>query len=883
MSNLAAMLRLPANLKSTQWQILAGPILILLILSMMVLPLPAFILDLLFTFNIALSIMVLLVAMFTQRTLEFAAFPTILLFTTLLRLALNVASTRIILMEGHTGAAAAGKVVEAFGHFLVGGNFAIGIVVFVILVIINFMVITKGAGRIAEVGARFVLDGMPGKQMAIDADLNAGLIGEDEAKKRRSEVTQEADFYGSMDGASKFVRGDAIAGILIMVINVVGGLLVGVLQHGMSMGHAAESYTLLTIGDGLVAQIPALVISTAAGVIVTRVSTDQDVGEQMVNQLFSNPSVMLLSAAVLGLLGLVPGMPNLVFLLFTAGLLGLAWWIRGREQKAPAEAKPVKMAENNTVVEATWNDVQLEDSLGMEVGYRLIPMVDFQQDGELLGRIRSIRKKFAQEMGFLPPVVHIRDNMDLQPARYRILMKGVEIGSGDAYPGRWLAINPGTAAGTLPGEATVDPAFGLNAIWIESALKEQAQIQGYTVVEASTVVATHLNHLISQHAAELFGRQEAQQLLDRVAQEMPKLTEDLVPGVVTLTTLHKVLQNLLDEKVTIRDMRTILETLAEHAPIQSDPHELTAVVRVALGRAITQKWFPGKDEVHVIGLDTPLERLLLQALQGGGGLEPGLADRLLAQTQEALSRQEMLGAVVGVQPFGGEGLSGTGPKAGGPLYLYRLLANRPESALAVTLARQDAEYPVDAQLKAALTQPLNALREWAANRPELQALCTQYGELAQAGTQRLLPGPTGERNTWTLLPRERVLCIADDEQDALTQLAAVLAVGSQVLWPDDALHRQLVKALPSAVSERIQLAKAENITAQPFDAVIFHGDSDQLRALCEAVAARDGAIVSVQGFARGESNILLERLYIERSLSVNTAAAGGNASLMTIG
>lgn len=617
MSNLAAMLRLPANLKSTQWQILAGPILILLILSMMVLPLPAFILDLLFTFNIALSIMVLLVAMFTQRTLEFAAFPTILLFTTLLRLALNVASTRIILMEGHTGAAAAGRWSKRFGHFLVGGNFAIGIVVFVILVIINFMVITKGAGRIAEVGARFVLDGMPGKQMAIDADLNAGLIGEDEAKKRRSEVTQEADFYGSMDGASKFVRGDAIAGILIMVINVVGGLLVGVLQHGMSMGHAAESYTLLTIGDGLVAQIPALVISTAAGVIVTRVSTDQDVGEQMVNQLFSNPSVMLLSAAVLGLLGLVPGMPNLVFLLFTAGLLGLAWWIRGREQKAPAEPKPVKMAENNTVVEATWNDVQLEDSLGMEVGYRLIPMVDFQQDGELLGRIRSIRKKFAQEMGFLPPVVHIRDNMDLQPARYRILMKGVEIGSGDAYPGRWLAINPGTAAGTLPGEATVDPAFGLNAIWIESALKEQAQIQGYTVVEASTVVATHLNHLISQHAAELFGRQEAQQLLDRVAQEMPKLTEDLVPGVVTLTTLHKVLQNLLDEKVPIRDMRTILETLAEHAPIQSDPHELTAVVRVALGRAITQQWFPGKDEVHVIGLDTPLERLLLQALQGG--------------------------------------------------------------------------------------------------------------------------------------------------------------------------------------------------------------------------------------------------------------------------
>jgi len=648
MANLVAMLRLPGNLKSTQWQILAGPILILLILSMMVLPLPAFILDLLFTFNIALSIMVLLVAMFTQRTLEFAAFPTILLFTTLLRLALNVASTRIILMEGHTGAAAAGKVVEAFGHFLVGGNFAIGIVVFVILVIINFMVITKGAGRIAEVGARFVLDGMPGKQMAIDADLNAGLIAEDEAKKRRAEVTQEADFYGSMDGASKFVRGDAIAGILIMVINVVGGLLVGVLQHGMDMGHAAESYTLLTIGDGLVAQIPALVISTAAGVIVTRVGTDQDVGEQMVGQLFNNPRVMMLSAGVLGLLGLVPGMPNLVFLLFTAALLGLAWWIRGKEMKPKTSDAPAlsmaRQPESAASVEATWGDVQLEDSLGMEVGYRLIPMVDSAQDGELLGRIRSIRKKFAQEMGFLPPVVHIRDNMDLTPARYRILMKGVEIGSGDAYPGRWMAINPGTAAGTLPGEVTVDPAFGLEAIWIDSALKEQAQIQGFTVVEASTVVATHLNHLIGQYASELFGRQEAQQLLDRVTQEMPKLTEDLIPGVITLTTLHKVLQNLLAERVSIRDMRTIIETLAEHAAVQTDPQELTSVVRVALGRAITQQWFPGNGEVQVIGLDTTLERLLLQALQGGGGLEPGLADRLLAQAQTALQHQEGLGA-----------------------------------------------------------------------------------------------------------------------------------------------------------------------------------------------------------------------------------------------
>ena len=647
MANLAEKLRLPGSFKETQWQVLAGPVLIMLILSMMVLPLPAFILDLLFTFNIALSIMVLLVAMFTQRTLEFAAFPTILLFSTLLRLALNVASTRIILLEGHTGADAAGRVVEAFGHFLVGGNFAIGIVVFIILVIINFMVITKGAGRIAEVGARFVLDGMPGKQMAIDADLNAGLIGEDEAKRRRSEVTQEADFYGSMDGASKFVRGDAVAGILIMVINVIGGLLVGVVQHGMDVGHAGETYTLLTIGDGLVAQIPALVISTAAGVIVTRVATDQDVGEQMVGQLFNNPRVLMLSAGVIGLLGLVPGMPNFVFLLFTGALLGLAWWLRGREmqpKKQPESASLMKTQETPATVEASWTDVQLEDSLGMEVGYRLIPMVDHTQNGELLGRIRSIRKKVAQEVGFLPPVVHIRDNMELPPARYRILMKGVEIGSGDAYPGRWMAINPGTAAGSLPGEPTVDPAFGLAAIWIDSALKEQAQIQGYTVVEASTVVATHLNHLIGQYASELFGRQEAQQLLDRVTQEMPKLTEDLVPGVISLTTLHKVLQNLLIERVSIRDMRTIIETLAEHAPVQSDPQELTSVVRVALGRAITQQWFPGNGEVQVIGLDAMLERLLLQALQGGGGLEPGLADRLLMQAQAALQQQEMSSA-----------------------------------------------------------------------------------------------------------------------------------------------------------------------------------------------------------------------------------------------
>lgn len=652
MPNLASLLRLSNfkdSVKNSQWQVLAGPVLILMILSMMVLPLPAFLLDLLFTFNIALSIMVLLVAMFTRRTLEFAAFPTILLFSTLLRLSLNVASTRIILMEGHTGSAAAGQVVEAFGHFLVGGNFQIGIVVFIILVLINFMVITKGAGRIAEVGARFVLDGMPGKQMAIDADLNAGLIGEEEAKKRRAEVTQEADFYGSMDGASKFVRGDAVAGLMIMVLNVVGGLLIGMGQHGMPLGMAVETYTLLTIGDGLVAQIPALVISTAAGVIVTRVATDQDVGEQMISQLFNNPRAIVLCAGVLGLLGLVPGMPNLVFLLFTAMLLALAWWMNERKKQAPevkqrADAEAAAVAPQQ-ITEATWADVQPEDPLGLEVGYRLIPMVDTEQNGELLRRIRAIRKKCAQEMGYLPPVVHIRDNIDLPPASYRILMKGVEIGRGEAHPNRCLAINPGNAIGDLAGDKTQDPAFGLAAVWIDTALSEQAQVQGYTVVEASAVVATHLSHLINQFASELFGRQETQQLMDRVSQEMPKLTEDFMPGVVSLSTMHKVLQNLIAERVSIRDMRTIIETLAEHAPIQQDPYELTSVVRVALGRAITHQWFPiDKNEIQVIGLDLPLERLLLQVLQGGGNIEPGLAERLLEQANLALEKQETLGA-----------------------------------------------------------------------------------------------------------------------------------------------------------------------------------------------------------------------------------------------
>lgn len=552
-------------------------------------------------------------------------------------------------MHGHNGADAAGQVIEAFGHFLVGGNFAIGIVVFIILIIINFMVITKGAGRIAEVGARFTLDGMPGKQMAIDADLNAGLIGEEEAKRRRKEVTQEADFYGSMDGASKFVRGDAIAGLLIMAINIIGGLIIGVMQHDMTLSAAGEAYTLLTIGDGLVAQIPGLVISTAAGVVVTRVVNEQDVGEQMVGQLFTSPRVLALSAAVIGLLGLIPGMPNLVFLLFTSSLLGIAWWLRGQEGKAKktgsAPSAPTRAeADVAQVNEATWSDVQMEDVLGLEVGYRLIPMVDHEQQGQLLTRVRGIRKKFAQQMGFLPPAVHIRDNLDLPPTHYRILLKGVTIGKGEVQPDRWMAIDPGCAEGEVPGTPCKEPTFGLPALWIDEVHRELAQTLGYTVVDPCSVVATHLNHLISTHTDELFGRQEAQQLLDQLTKQSPKLIEDLIPGVISLTTLHKVLQNLLSERVPIRDMRTIIDTLAEYATPQSDADELTARVRARLSRAITQQWFPGDDDIQIIGLDMSLEQLLVQATQSGSAIEPGIAENLMKQTEQALQHQEALGA-----------------------------------------------------------------------------------------------------------------------------------------------------------------------------------------------------------------------------------------------
>ena len=627
-------------------QQLAGPLLILLILSMMVLPLPPFMLDLFFTFNIAISVIVMLVAINVMKPLDFSVFPTVLLVTTLLRLSLNVASTRVVLLEGHTGPGAAGKVIESFGHFLVGGNYAVGIVVFAILVIINFVVITKGAGRVAEVAARFTLDAMPGKQMAIDADLNAGLIGEDEARKRRATIAEEADFFGSMDGASKFVRGDAVAGILIMFINIVGGLFVGVLQHNLDLGTAAKTYTLLTIGDGLVAQIPALIISIAAGMVVTRVGDTQNLSQQFLTQLFNNPKVIGLTAAIIGLLGLIPGMPNFVFLLLACGLGALAWDMDKRLRSArpvPVTVAPTLAAESQ---EASWADVAALDVLGLEVGYRLIPLVDKAQDGELLRRIRGIRKKFAQEVGFLVSPVHIRDNLELKPNAYRILLKGVEIGQGEAFPGNLLAINPGRVAGHLPGTETKDPAFGLPAVWIDSAQREQAQAYGYTVVDASTVTATHLNHLILSHATELLGRQETQALLDHLAKEMPKLVEDLVPKVLPLGVLQKVLQNLLEEGIPIRDMRTIIETLAEHATRSQEAEALTAQVRIALGRSIIQQLYPSGSEMQVMSLDPQLERVLLQAIAGGGdnaSIEPGLADTLIRETAAASQRQEELG------------------------------------------------------------------------------------------------------------------------------------------------------------------------------------------------------------------------------------------------
>jgi flagellar biosynthesis protein FlhA len=631
------------------------PVFVVLMLAMMVLPLPAFALDLLFTFNIALALMVVMVSAQMVRPLDFAALPTVLLVTTLLRLSLNVASTRVVLTEGHTGPAAAGKVIEAFGHFLIGGNFAVGLIVFAILVVINFVVVTKGAERIAEVGARFALDAMPGKQMAIDADLNAGLIDEKEARRRRAEVGEEADFFGSMDGASKFVRGDAIAGILILVINVVGGFVIGMAMHGMGAGDAARSYVTLAVGDALVAQIPGLLISVAAAMVVSRVGKEEDIGTQIRGQVFDSPRSLALTAAIIGGLGVVPGMPHLVFVLIAAGLAVLAWQLQEGKQRAaaaPERAEVVAAREANP--EASWDDLTPVDTLGLEVGYRLIALVDKSRQGDLLARIKGVRKKFAQDVGFLPPPVHIRDNLvELKPSVYRVTLRGAVAGEGEAMPGMWLAINPGApgpnGAGSsgalmaqLPGPRTVDPAFGLPAVWIEERHKEMAQMAGFTVVDCPTVVATHLSHLMQVNAARLLGRVETQQLVEHVTKLAPKLIEDVVPKMVAIPTLQRVLQLLLEEGVHIRDMRSIIECLAEHASAVSEPAELARRIRTHLAPAIVQQIYGAVRELDVIALDPELERLVAQALNSphGAALDPGIADTLTRSAADTARSQE---------------------------------------------------------------------------------------------------------------------------------------------------------------------------------------------------------------------------------------------------
>ena len=626
-------LRLPTQLRIAGQEVplpplssLAVPMLAVVVLAMMLLPLPAPVLDFLFTFNIASSLLVLLV-------------------TTLMRLSLSVASTRAVLLHGHTGTDAAGKVIEAFANFLIGGNYAVGIIVFAILTVINFMVVTKGAGRIAEVSARFALDAMPGKQMAIDADLNAGQIDQAEARRRRQEVSREADFYGSMDGASKFVRGDAIASILILVINLVGGLIIGVVQHSLPLATAANNYVLLAIGDALVAQVPSLVISVAAGLLVSRVGDgNDDIGKQIASQLFSLPRALGLVALIVGVLGVIPGMPHIAFLSLAAMLGYVSFKLSVAAKEVPASAEEVVPAAAGDG-DATWEDVQPVDILSLEVGYKLIQLVDKSNGGDLLMRIKGVRRKFAQEIGFLPPPVHVRDQLDLRPNNYRIGLKGVTVGTGEAYPGMWLAIDPGHADVRLNGMQTRDPAFGLNAYWIQSSEKDMAQAAGYTVVDASTVVATHLHHLMQLYAWRLLGRGEVQQLLDHLAQYSPKLVEEVVPKLVPIPMFQKVLQNLLEESVHIRDLKTIVESLAEHGAKIQDPGELTREVRVALAPAIVQGIFGPSADLSVAALDPALESLLMQSFGPGsnGALDPSVADFLATEAARICQQQEALG------------------------------------------------------------------------------------------------------------------------------------------------------------------------------------------------------------------------------------------------
>ena len=625
---------------------LGTPAIMLMMLAMIVLPLPATALDFLFTISIALSIMVLMASVYATRPLDFGVFPTVLLLATLMRLALNVASTRVVLLNGHTGTDSAGRVIEAFGEFVVGGSYAVGLVLFTILVVINFVVVTKGATRVSEVTARFTLDAMPGKQMAIDADLNAGLISSDEALERRERVTRESDFYGAMDGASKFVRGDAVAGILILFINILGGFAIGTLQHDLDASQAAQNYVLLTIGDGLVAQIPSMLLSTATAIIVTRISGEQDMSAEVSNQLTNNPKVLYVAAGIIGAMGVVPGMPNVVFISI-ATLLAVGGYLRSQEGLTPelVDAKPEPVESQPKSTELSWDDVSSLDQIGLEVGYRLIPLVDTAQGGDLLSRIKGVRKKLSQELGFLVDSVHIRDNLDLGPNKYRISIHGVSMGEGEVIPDRELAINPGQVFGQVDGIATKDPTFGLDALWIDPSQRDAAQTAGYTVVDSSTVIATHLSQLLKNNAAKLIGQDDVQQLLERLKQTAPKLVENLVPNTMSLADVTRVVHSLLDEGVPIRDMRTIAETLSIHRGLENNPEELVAQVRVALGASIFQSVVGGAQELPVMVLDPQLEQMMSSAVQNNQGvIEPNLLDTMVKGIGEAAGKMEAEGA-----------------------------------------------------------------------------------------------------------------------------------------------------------------------------------------------------------------------------------------------
>ena len=624
---------------------LGTPIVMLMMLAMVVLPLPAIALDALFTASIALSIMVLMAAVYAQRPLEFGVFPTVLLLATLLRLALNVASTRVVLINGHTGTDSAGRVIEAFGQFVVGGSYAVGLVLFAILVIINFVVVTKGATRVSEVTARFTLDAMPGKQMAIDADLNAGLITQEEALERRERISRESDFYGAMDGASKFVRGDAVAGILILFINIIGGFAIGTLQHGLNASQAAENYVLLTIGDGLVAQIPSMLLSTATAIIVTRISGEQDMSAEVSRQLTSNPRVLYVASGILGVMGAVPGMPNLVFL-STATILAVIGYLRSQASEEPDIIEETSTSKTEAVrPELSWDDVSSLDAIGLEVGYRLIPLVDLSQGGDLLSRIKGVRKKMSQEMGFLVDTVHIRDNLDLGPNSYRITIHGVVMGEDELIPDRELAINPGQVFGEIEGIPTKDPSFGLDALWIDAADRDVAQTAGYTVVDCSTVIATHLSQILKNNAAKLVGQDDVQQLLDRLKINSPKLVENLVPGVMSLADVTRVISTLLEEGVPIRDIKTIAETLSLQRGADKNPDDLISQVRVALGASIFQNVAGAAVELPVMVLDPQLEQIMANAVQTNGGvIEPNLIDTMISGIGDATGKMEAEGA-----------------------------------------------------------------------------------------------------------------------------------------------------------------------------------------------------------------------------------------------